>query len=174
MSVSATTRPIRPGEVDGKDYFFRTEDEFQRMQRDGELVESAEFAGNHYGTPRAFVEREIAHGRVVILDIDVQGATQFRATMPGAVMLFLAPPSIATVEKRLRERGTESKEALKQRLARIPDELAHAKFYDYLVINDQLDTAIAAALEIVDSEWRRTSRMNLVGDWCPKEEPTTE
>jgi len=165
VSVSATTRSPRPGEENGKDYFFVTREEFERKQRDGELVEWAEFAGNYYGTPRAFVEKVKAHGGIVILDIDIQGATQIRRTMPDAVTVFVAPPSKSALEKRLRNRRTESEEAIRRRLARVPAELAAAKEYDYLVYNDVLDDAIEAVLEIIDVESRRTSRMALDGDW---------
>jgi guanylate kinase len=169
VSVSATTRSPRTGEVNGKDYFFVTREEFERKQRDGELVEWAEFAGNFYGTPRAFVEKIKAHGGVVILDIDIQGAAQIRQTMPDAVTVFIAPPSKRAIEERLRNRKTESEEAIQRRLARVPVELAAAKQYDYLIYNDVLDEAIKAVLEVVDVESRRTSRMILDGDWLQDE-----
>jgi len=165
VSVSATTRTPRAGEVTGKDYFFVTREEFERKQRDGELIEWAEFAGNYYGTPRAFVEKVKAHGGVVILDIDIQGAAQIRRTMPDAVMVFVAPPSKHALEQRLRSRGTESEEAIQKRLARVPTELAAAREYDYLVFNDVLGDAVQAVLEIINVESRRTSRMVLDGDW---------
>jgi len=167
LSVSATTRTPRPGEEHGKDYFFVSREEFERMVRDGELIEWAEFAGNYYGTPRAFVEKVKAHGGVVILDIDVQGALQIRRTMPDAVMVFVAPPSKSALEKRLRNRGTESEEAIQKRLARMPDELATAKHYDYLIWNDVLDVAVRHVMDVIEVELRRTSRMHLEGDWLP-------
>ena len=168
MSVSCTTRPPREGEQDGIDYFFVSREEFDQKTRDGELVEWAEFAGNCYGTPRVFVERVKAHGGVVILDIDIQGATQIRRTMPEAVMLFVAPPSRSAIEQRLRDRGTETEEAIRSRLSRIPEELTAAKDYDYLVWNDVLEDAVKHVLEIIDVESRRTSRMDLDGDWLPE------
>ncbi len=167
LSVSATTRAPRPGEEHGKDYFFVSREEFERMVGDGELIEWAEFAGNYYGTPRAFVEKVKAHGGVVILDIDVQGAMQIRRTMPDAVMVFVAPPSKSALEARLRNRGTESEEAIQKRLARMPDELATAKHYDYLIWNDVLEDAVRHIMDVIEVELRRTSRIDLEGDWLP-------
>lgn len=167
LSVSATTRAPRPGEEHGKDYFFVSREEFERMVRDGELIEWAEFAENSYGTPRAFVEKVKAHGGVVILDIDVQGAIQIRQTMPDAVMVFVAPPSKSALETRLRNRRTESEEAIRKRLARMPEELATAKHYDYLIWNDVLEDAVRHVLDVIEVELRRTSRINLEGDWLP-------
>lgn len=167
VSVSATTRSPREGEVDGRDYFFVTREEFERKKRDGELVEWAEFAGYYYGTPRAFVEKVKEHGGVVILDIDIQGAAQIRRTMPDAVTVFVAPPSLSALEERLRNRRTESEEAICRRLARAPAELAAAREYDYLVWNDVLDEAVKAVLEIIRVESRRILRMDLEGDWLP-------
>jgi len=168
LSVSATTRAPRQGEVNGKDYFFVTREEFERKQRDGELVEWAEFAGNYYGTPRAFLEKVKAHGGIAILDIDIQGAAQIRRTMPDAVTIFVAPPSLSALEERLRKRGTETEEAVQRRLARVPAEVAAAREYDYLVFNDVVENAVRAIQEIINVESRRTSRMALDGDWLPK------
>ncbi|HNZ38057.1 MAG TPA: guanylate kinase, partial [Candidatus Latescibacteria bacterium] len=168
QSVSATTRKPRAGEVDGKDYFFVSLDEFERKKRDGELIEWAEFAGNFYGTPRAFIEKAKAHGDIAVLDIDIQGAAQIRRTMPDAVTIFVAPPSLAALEQRLRARKTETEEAIARRLARVPSELAAAKYYDYLVWNDRVENAVQAVLEVIRVESRRISRMDLEGDWLPK------
>lgn len=168
LSVSATTRKPREGEVNGKDYFFVTPEEFDRKKRDGELVEWAEFAGNFYGTPRAFIEKLKAHCGIPILDIDIQGAAQIRRTMPDAVTVFVAPPSLAALEDRLRARKTETEEAIAKRLGRVPSEIAAARDYDYLVWNDQVDNAVKAVLEIIGVESRRISRMDLEGDWLPK------
>ncbi len=165
MSVSATTRKPRDGEKDGRDYFFVSREEFERKQRDGELVEWAEFAGHYYGTPRAFVEKVKAHGGIVILDIDTQGAAQIRRTMPDVVTVFIAPPSISGLEERLRNRGTESEEDISRRLALVPKELEQAEYYDYLVFNDVLEDAVQAMQEIINVERRKTSRMELEGDW---------
>ena len=168
MSVSATTRSPRGAEVDGQDYFFVSREEFERKQRDGELIEWAEFAGHYYGTPRDFVERVKAHGGVVMLDIDTQGASQIRRTMPDVVTVFVAPPSMSKLEDRLRSRGTESEEDIQKRLAMAPKELAVAKDYDYLVWNDVLEDAVQAICEIINVESRRTLRMELDGSWLPK------
>jgi len=167
-SCIISTRKPRAGEVDGKDYFFVSLDEFERKKRDGELIEWAEFAGNFYGTPRAFIEKAKAHGDIAVLDIDIQGAAQIRRTMPDAVTIFVAPPSLAALEQRLRARKTETEEAIARRLARVPSELAAAKYYDYLVWNDRVENAVQAVLEVIRVESRRISRMDLEGDWLPK------
>jgi guanylate kinase len=169
MSVSMTTREPRPGEIDGKDYFFVTRDEFEQKVRDGELIEWAEFAGNYYGTPRAFIEKVKAHGGVVMLDIETQGAAQIRRTMPDVVAVFVAPPSMAKLEKRLRDRGTNTEEDIQKRLAVVPDELAAAKDYDYLIWNDVLEDAISQVMQAIEVESSRTTRMDMDGDWLPKE-----
>jgi guanylate kinase len=168
LSVSATTRTPREGETDGTDYFFDTREEFERKMRDGELIEYAEFAGNYYGTPRTFVEKVKAHGGVVILDIDIQGAAQIRRTMPDAVTVFVAPPTRSAIEARLRGRGTEAEEMIEKRLARVPEELAAARDYDYLVWNDVLEDAVDAVLEIISVESRRVSLIDMDGDWLPE------
>ncbi len=147
FSVSATTRSPRPGEVDGKDYFFITREKFDDMIRQGELLEHAEFVGNCYGTPRSQVEQRLAMGITVLLDIEVQGAAQVKAVMPEAVTVFLAPPSLEALEQRLRKRGTETEEVIFSRLETAKKELLLAPTYDYTVINDD---AVRAAEEIRD------------------------
>ena len=123
FSVSATTRAPRPGEVDGREYFFVTHDRFAEMVDNNELLEHASFVGNHYGTPRSQVEKRLEQGITVILDIEVQGAAQVKAAMPEAVTVFLAPPSLEVLEQRLRGRGTETEEKIRSRLETARQEL---------------------------------------------------
>lgn len=141
LSVSATTRRPRPGEVDGRDYLFVSDEAFDRLLADGALLEWAEIFGHRSGTPRRAVEEQLAAGRTVVLEIDVQGARQVREAMPGAVLVFLAPPSQAELERRLRERHTEQGDRLAGRLAKAPWEMAQASWFDHVVVNDQVDRA---------------------------------
>jgi guanylate kinase len=147
VSVSATTRPAREGERDGVQYHFWTPSAFARTIAEGGFLEWAEFAGNRYGTPRAAVERRIADGQTVLLEIELQGARQVREAMPEAFMVFLSPPSFADLEQRLRGRGTEDEQAIARRLARAREELAAAEEFDAVVVNDDVGRA---ARELVD------------------------
>ena len=150
FSVSATTRAPRPGEQDGVDYYFVTRERFDEMIRNNELLEHADFVGNSYGTPRSQVEARLEKGISVILDIEVQGAAQVKASMPEAVTVFLAPPSLEVLEQRLRGRGTDSEEMIRRRLETARQELLLAPAYDYIVIaNEPEQTAgeIRAILE---------------------------
>lgn len=140
FSVSATTRSPRPGEADGVNYFFVTRERFTEMIRENALLEHAEYVGNYYGTPRDYVEQKINMGINVILDIEVQGARQVLEKMPDAIPVFLVPPSLAELEHRLRARGTESEEVIRSRLARAKEEY-QADFYQYIVVNDNVETA---------------------------------
>ncbi len=147
VSVSATTRRPRAGEVDGAAYHFWTEQEFALAVAEGAFLEWAEFAGGRYGTPRAEVERRLATGESVLLEIELQGARQVHAAVPDALMVFLSPPSLADLEARLRGRGTEDEAAISRRLARARDELAAAREFDVVVVNDDV---VRAARELVD------------------------
>lgn len=140
FSVSATTRAPRPGEVDGINYFFVTRERFEEMVRQNELLEHAEYVGNCYGTPRAYVEQKLDAGMNVILDIEVQGAQQVIYAAPDSIPVFLIPPSLEELERRLRSRGTESDEVIRGRLERAKEE-CNADFYQYIVINDNADVA---------------------------------
>lgn len=143
-SVSATTRPPRPGEVDGEHYLFVGEAEFDRMVEAGELLEWAVVHGRHrYGTPRAPVEARLASGDHCVLEIDLQGARQVRATMPEALFVFIAPPSWDELVRRLEERGTEDAEERLRRLATAREELGAAEEFDAVVVNDHVDDAVA-------------------------------
>lgn len=139
LSVSVTTRPPRPGEEDGVEYRFVDHDEFRRMVEQGELLEWAEYAGHLYGTPVGPVAEAIEDGAVIVLDIDVQGAVQVRERVPDALLVFLVPPDLTELERRLRARGTEDDQAVARRLERAREELAHEHEFDLVVVNDDLD-----------------------------------
>lgn len=161
FSTSVTTRAPRPGEVDGREYFFIDRERFHRMVENNELLEYAEYVSNCYGTPRGFVERKLSEGVNVLLDIEIQGARQVHQTMPGAVMIFIAPPSLEVLERRLRGRGTETEESIAGRLQRARQEYQEADFYDYLIVNEDLDTAAHALAAIIDAtHWRFSDRAN--------------
>ncbi len=149
LSVSATTRPPRPGERDGEHYWFWPRAQFEKERDAGGFLEWAEVYGNYYGTLRREVEPVRAQGRGVLLDIDTKGWEQVKRLCPEAVSIFLRTSSLETYEKRLRERGTESEEALQRRLAGARAELARAPEYDYQVINDDLDSAVAQLRTVV-------------------------
>ena len=134
-SVSATTRGPREGEVDGKDYFFISRQEFERRVKNNEFLEHAEFAGNCYGTPRAYVEKLLDSGMNVVLEIDVQGALQVMKSMPECVSVFILPPSFEELEHRLRGRGTETEGKVRERLETAKRELPYAPQYDYQIVN---------------------------------------
>ena len=138
-SISATSRPMRPGEVDGKSYYFVTRAQFETMIENGELLEHAEYVGNYYGTPKSEVDRRIAAHTTVILVIEVVGATNIKRLYPGATTIFIQPPSYAELEERLRGRGTESEQAIQSRLARAAEEMSYASDYDEVVVNDDAD-----------------------------------
>jgi len=142
LSISATTRSPRPGEVDGEHYMFVSREQFAKMQADGQLLEWAEFAGNCYGTPRKPVEDCIDDGRWVVLEIELIGARQIRQVFPQAVQIFLLPPSLEELERRLRARGHDSEDSIARRLQRASVELKAAPEFDIQVVNDDLDAAL--------------------------------
>lgn len=147
-SVSATTRGPREGEVDGVSYFFLSRDKFEEMITEGELIEYAEYNGNYYGTPRAFVEQMISAGKNVILEIEVKGAMQVKKVMPEAAFVFIAPESREILKKRLRGRGTETDDVIEGRLKIAEDEMKACLMYDYIIINRQ-DGAEKCAKDII-------------------------
>lgn len=142
LSVSATTRSPRPGEIDERDYYFVTKEQFEQMTRSGRLLEWAEYAGNYYGTPRSKVEEKIAQGRVVILEIEVVGARKIKQTFPEALRIFILPPSVSELEHRLRGRGQDSNVAIARRLERAQEELAASDEFDLQIVNDDLERAL--------------------------------
>ena len=152
FSTSVTTRKPRPGEVDGREYFFVDPDRFKEMVENDELLEHAEYVANSYGTPRAYVEEKLAAGLNVLLDIEVQGARQVHEKMPDAVKVFIIPPSLEELEKRLKGRGTDTERAIEARLIRARQEYQEADFYDYLIINDDADKAAKELSAIILAE----------------------
>mgnify|MGYP000920421527 FL=1 len=159
-SISVTTRPPRTGEVDAVNYFFRTEEEFDQMIEEDQLLEWATFVGYRYGTPKGFVYDQICLGNAVIMDIDIQGAAQIREKMPEAVFVFLLPPTWEELSKRLKQRGSDSKEVIRQRLAKSQEEIKHIVDYDYFIVNDDLNQAAEQLRRIIHSEWSRVSRID--------------
>ena len=153
FSVSVTTRKPRPGEIDGKEYFFVDLDKFREMVENDEYLEHAEYVANSYGTPRAYVEQKLSEGMNVLLDIEVQGALQIHQKMPEAVMIFIIPPSMKELETRLRGRGTDSERKIEARLVRAKEEYAAADFYDYIIINDDPDTASKELSAVITAEY---------------------
>ncbi len=152
FSTSVTTRSPRPGEVDGREYFFIDFKRFHEMVKNDELLEHAEYVTNCYGTPRAYVEQRLNEGMNVVLDIEILGARQVKKKMPGAVLIFIAPPSLVELERRLRGRGTDTEEAILGRLTRARQEYQEADFYDYLIINDDVEKAAKQLSAIIEAE----------------------
>lgn len=152
LSVSATTRNPREGEQDGVDYFFKTREEFEIMIAGDELIEHACYVNNYYGTPRKYVEKKLEAGKNVILEIEIQGALDVKRLYPECVLIFLLPPDVNELERRLTDRGTEDGSVIAQRLAQATKEVEFAYRYDYIVINDDLDKCTAAVHNIVKAE----------------------
>ncbi|HEV7363957.1 MAG TPA: guanylate kinase [Solirubrobacteraceae bacterium] len=155
LSVSATTRPPRPGERDGVDYHFLSDEEFDRRVANGEFVEHARYSGHQYGTLRSELERRMAEAAGVVLEIEVQGARQIRAAMAEAVQVFIAPPSVEALRARLVGRGTDAPADVEARLATALEELQAEKEFEYVVVNDRLEQATEELAEIVRRELRR-------------------
>ncbi len=151
LSISATTRAPRKGEEDGREYFFKTTDEFVKLIRDDGLIEWAQYVGNYYGTPKAYVEDMLAQGKDVILEIEVQGAMNIKKLYPDAVLMFVTPPSAAILKERLEGRGTESAEVIAGRMQRAAEECQYMENYDYIIINDSLEECVNQIDEIIES-----------------------
>jgi len=152
--ITATTRPPKPGETDGEDYRFVTEDEFLRWMREGRLVEHARYVGHYYGTP-AFALKEAARsGLPVLLTIEVEGGLQVKRRWPEATLVFVEPPSMKELERRLIERGRDGAEAIKRRIERARQELEYAPRYDFRIVNDELDAAVAEVARIISERYR--------------------
>jgi guanylate kinase len=158
FSVSATTRPPRPEEVDGRDYFFVSSDEFCAMQENGNLLEVGTFAGYWYGTPRAAVLERLNRGETVILDIESAGAAQVKESMPDSVLIFLTPSTEEEAERRLRKRGTEDEEKIAKRLTASRREYSHIDHYQYILVNDNLLDAVENLEAIIRAECAKTTR----------------
>ena len=158
LSVSATTRGPRPGEEHGKQYYFLSREEFEGLIQEGKMLEHAEYVGNYYGTPRQPVEDWMDQGHDVVLEIEVKGGAQVKQLMPECVSIFILPPSMKVLEKRLRGRGTEDEETIQKRLAKAREEIPHAKDYDYIVYNDALEDAVSDLRAIIKAEKLKFSR----------------
>lgn len=157
-SVSMTTRPQRPGEVDGVDYFFRTREEFEELIRNGQMLEYAEYVGNYYGTPLTYVNETLDKGIDVFLEIEVQGALQVQKKVPDGVFIFLTPPDLEELQERLIGRGTDSEDVIAQRIARAKEEIALMRAYDYAVVNDEVHLAAERVKKIIEVEHFRVDR----------------
>ena len=157
-SVSATTRKKRDGEIEGVSYFYKNHEEFEQMIRENSFLEYAKVHNNYYGTPKEFVEKKINEGKIVILEIDVQGALNIKKNTDNGVFIFLAPPSLSELKKRIVGRGTETDEDINIRMKNARKELEYIKDYDYLVINDHLNSAISSVNEIINAEKHKVFR----------------
>lgn len=142
LSVSMTTREPRPGETEGKEYFFVAKEEFEKKIEENSLIEYASYCGNYYGTPKEYVEKQLEMGKDVILEIEIQGALKVKKQFPEALLLFVMPPSASELKKRLEKRGTETKEVITRRLKRAVEEADGIENYDFIVINDKLDQCV--------------------------------
>ena len=158
-SVSMTTRAQRPGEVDGKDYFFRSREEFEELIRNGQMLEYSEYVGNYYGTPLTYVNETLDKGIDVFLEIEVQGALQVKKKVPDAVFIFLTPPDLNELQERLVGRGTDSEEVIAQRIERAREEIALMSEYDYAIVNDEVPLAAERVKRVIEAEHFRVDRV---------------
>ena len=165
LSVSVTTRAPREGEVEGESYFFITRERFDEMVENGELLEHAEYVGNGYGTPKAYVDQMLSEGKDVILEIEIQGAMQIKEMYPDALLIFVIPPSVEELASRLRKRGTEDEETIRSRLIRAADEADGVENYDCILLNDDLETATNTLLDVIHNRLRdQKQHMDLVDE----------
>lgn len=158
-SVSMTTRAQRPGEVDGKDYFFSSREEFEELIRNGQMLEYAEYVGNYYGTPLTYVNETLDKGIDVFLEIEVQGALQVKKKVPDAVFIFLTPPDLNELQERLVGRGTDSEEVIAKRIERAREEIALMSEYDYAIVNDEVPLAAERVKRVIEAEHFRVDRV---------------
>ncbi len=161
LSVSATTREPRPGEIEGVDYFFKTAEDFEKMIAKDELIEYAKYVDHFYGTPRPYVEEQLKAGKDVILEIEIQGALKVKQAYPETLLVFVTPPTAAELKRRLVARGTESMEEIEKRLKRAEEEAEYMDKYEYLIINDQLDESAEEMHRIIQGERNRVFRNRL-------------
>ena len=158
LSISATTRNPRPGEEEGKAYFFKTTEEFEKMIAKDDLIAYAMYVGNYYGTPKAYVEEQLRAGKDVILEIEIQGALKVKEKFPNTLLLFVTPPSAEELRKRLEGRGTETQEVIDGRMKRAIEEAEYMDQYDYLVVNDELDVCVEEMHHLIQGEHERCFR----------------
>lgn len=160
LSISATTRAPRAGEVDGREYYFKTNEEFEKMIEEDALIEYAGYVGHYYGTPKAYVEKQLEQGKDVILEIEIQGALKVKEKFPDTLLLFLTPPSAECLKERLIGRGTEDMATIEARLARAYEESEGIEQYDHIIVNDVLQDCVKELHAVIQSEHSRVSRNN--------------
>lgn len=160
LSISATTRNPRPGEEDGREYFFKTVEEFKEMIAENALIEYAQYVQNFYGTPKDYVQEKLNEGKDVILEIEIQGALKVKEQFPDTLLLFVTTPNAQTLEERLTGRGTETVDVIRDRLSRASEEAQGMEKYDYLVVNDKLEDCVEEMHRIIQSEHFKASRNN--------------
>lgn len=158
LSISATTRTPRATEQEGREYFFKTKKEFEKMIEKNELIEYALYVGNYYGTPRSYVEEQLKAGKDVILEIEIQGALKVKELFPDTLLLFVTAPNAAVLKDRLSRRGTEEPQVIQERLIKAYEESAQASSYDYLIVNDKLDACVETVHSIIQNEHCKVSR----------------
>lgn len=156
LSISATTRKPRKGEKDGREYFFKTEEQFEKMIANQELIEYAKYVDNYYGTPRKYVEEQLLAGKDIILEIEMQGALKIKERFPETLLLFVTPPNAQELKNRLTGRGTETMEVIESRMKRAAEEAEYMKQYDYLVVNDELDACVEEVHQLIQCAHSRT------------------
>lgn len=165
LSISATTRAPRPGELEGREYFFKTREEFEQMIAGGQLIEYAQYVGNYYGTPRKYVEQQLEAGKDVILEIEIQGAMKVKKLIPEALLIFMTPPSANELKNRLEGRGTEAKEVIQSRLERAVEESKGIDGYDYVLINDTIEECVEELHRIIQaSHGRYNQKQELISN----------
>jgi guanylate kinase len=155
FSVSATSRSPRPGEIDGRNYFFIQREQFEDMIENNNLLEWVEYCGNYYGTPKAYVEAEMSKGNIVILEIEVEGADKIKTQYPDSVSIFITPPTLKELRERITKRGTETPDVIEERMKRAKKELDQINEYDYIIINDTVEKAAERFLEIIEIERKK-------------------
>ena len=158
LSISATTRAPREGETDGKEYFFVSKEQFEKMRDEQKLIEYAQYVNHYYGTPKEYVEQKMAEGKDVILEIEIQGALKVKEKFPDTLLLFVTPPSAEELKNRLIGRGTETMDVIESRLARAVEEAEGIESYDYLVVNDVLEDCVEEVHQIIQNEHYRVNR----------------
>ena len=158
LSISATTRNPREGEVDGREYFFKATEEFEKMNAQDEVIEYARYVNHYYGTPRSYVEEQLENGKDVILEIEIQGALKVKEKFPDTLLVFITPPSAKELRRRLIGRGTESMEVIEQRLARAKEEAEGIDDYDCLIVNDDLESCVDELHSVIQNEKKKVAR----------------
>jgi len=171
LSISATTRPPRAGEVEGQHYYFMEPEAFQELIRNNALLEWAEFAGNYYGTPRQPLQAQVEQGKLVILEIELEGARQVRQTFPEAQQIFVLPPSLEELEARIRQRGQDPEAAIQKRLAKASIEIDAADEFDLQIVNDELETAVQ---QLKDALFKHPTQTRLAEEKATEEQPLSQ